>query len=418
MSAPAPLAGMRVVDYSHFLAGPYLSRCLAGMGADVIKVERPTGGDAGRHHPYFVGDQSGFFLQQNMGKRGICVDVKKPAGMEFVRELVSEADVFVENYRPGALARLGLGYHALARLNPRLVYCSLSAYGHTGPRSAKAGFGLIAEAMSGAMAQLGIPGEPPPLLRIPIADMYAGIHGVAAVCAALLRRATSGKGQHIDLALYDCMVSMHDYAIQCFTLSGGAVLPQQVGYDLPDSTVYGVFPAKDGYLVVAAQVDDAWRRLARLIGGEELAADTRFHTAAGRNAHREEALRRVKEWTSAQASVTACIAALEAIDVPCAPVQRIDEMLADPQITARGMMIEQEHPTLGPIRLPNLPFHFSNYRPEPMRVAPGLGEHNAEIAAELGYSSTEIAAMTREGVLYQAEPAQSEQAKAAQGGTS
>jgi crotonobetainyl-CoA:carnitine CoA-transferase CaiB-like acyl-CoA transferase len=418
MAASAPLAGIRVIDYSHFLAGPYLSRCLAGMGADVVKVERPTVGDAGRHHPYFVGNESGFFLQQNMGKRGICVDVKKPGGMEFVRELVSEADVFVENYRPGALARLGLGYDDLARLNPRLVYCSLSAYGHTGPRSAKAGFGLIAEAMSGAMAQLGIPGEPPPLLRIPIADMYAGIHGAAAVCAALLGRATSGKGQHIDLALYDCMVSMHDYAIQCFTLSGGAVLPQQVGYDLPDSTVYGVFPANDGYLVVAAQVDDAWRRLARLIGGEELAADKRFHTAAGRNAHREEALRRVKEWTSAQASVTSCIAALEAIDVPCAPVQRIDEVLADPQIAARGMMIEQEHPTLGPIRLPNLPFHFSNYRPEPMRVAPGLGEHNAEIAAELGYSPKEIGAMTREGVLYQAAPAQSEQAKAAQGGAS
>jgi crotonobetainyl-CoA:carnitine CoA-transferase CaiB-like acyl-CoA transferase len=418
MPASAPLAGIKVVDYSHFLAGPYLSRCLAGMGADVVKVERPTTGDAGRHHPYFVGDESGFFLQQNMGKRGICVDVKKRAGMELVRKLVAGADVFVENYRPGALTRLGLGYDDLTRIHPQLVSCSLSAYGHTGPKSAKAGFGLIAEAMSGAMAQLGVPGEPPPLLRIPIADMYAGIHGVAAVCAALLGRVTSGKGQHIDLALYDCMVSMHDYAIQCFTLSGGAVLPQQVGYDLPDSTVYGVFPARDGYLVVAAQVDEAWRRLARLIGGEALAADARFHTAAGRNAHREEALRRVRDWTSAQASVAACIAALEAIDVPCAPVQRIDEVLADPQIAARGMVIEQQHPTLGPIRLPNLPFNFSHDRPEPMRIAPGLGEHNAEIAAELGYSPEDVAAMTREGVLHQARPTSSEPIEPAQGAAS
>lgn len=415
MSSAAPLAGIKVVDYSHFLAGPYLSRCLAGMGAEVVKVERPTVGDAGRHHPYFVGDESGFFLQQNMGKRGICVDVKKPAGMEFVRELVSTADVFVENYRPGALARLGLGYDDLARLNPRLVYCSLSAYGHTGPKSAKAGFGLIAEAMSGAMAQLGVPGEPPPLLRIPIADMYAGIHGAAAVCAALLGRASSGRGQHIDLALYDCMVSMHDYAIQCFTLSNGAILPQQVGYDLPDSTVYGVFPAPDGYLVIAAQVDDAWRRLAGLVGGSELASDMRFHTAAGRNANREEALRRVRDWTATQSSVAACIAALEAVDVPCAPVQRIDEVLADPQLVARGMMIEQQHPTLGPIRLPNLPFHFSNYQPEPMRIAPGLGEHNAEIAASLGYSPEEIANLARDGVLYQAPVHSSEPAKTAQG---
>jgi len=404
MTAQPPLAGIKVVDYSHFLAGPYLSRCLAGMGAEVIKVERPTVGDAGRHHPYFVGDESGFFLQQNMGKKGICVDVKKPAGMAMIRKLVEDADVFVENYRPGALTRLGLGYEDLSRINPRLVYCSLSAYGHTGPKSAKAGFGLIAEAMSGAMAQLGVPGETPPLLRIPIADMYAGIHGVAAVCAALLGRVSSGKGQHIDLALYDCMVSMHDYAIQCFTLSNGEVIPQQVGYDLPDSTVYGVFPAKDGHLVIAAQVDDAWKRLARLIGGEALASDQRFHTAAGRNTHREEALRLIKTWTLAQPSVIASIAALEAIDVPCAPVQRIDEVLADPQIEARGMVLEQDHPTLGKIRLPNLPFRFSGHPPSKMGIAPRLGEHNAEVARALGYSDDDIAALAEDGVLYQQPP--------------
>lgn len=401
MSAQAPLAGIKVVDYSHFLAGPYLSRCLAGMGAEVIKVERPTLGDAGRHHPYFIEDESGFFLQQNMGKKGICVDVKKPAGMGLIRKLAEDADVFVENYRPGALSRLGLGYDDLSQINPRLVYCSLSAYGHTGPKSAKAGFGLIAEAMSGAMAQLGAEGHSPPLLRIPIADMYAGIHGVAAVCAALLGRASSGKGQHIDLALYDCMVSMHDYAIQCFTLSGGEVIPKQVGYDLPDSTVYGVFPAKDGHLVVAAQVDAAWSRLALLIGGEDLAADPRFHTAAGRNAHREEALGHVRAWTLAQPTVAACIAVLEAVDVPCATVQRIDEVLADPQIEARGMVMEQDHPTLGRIRLPNLPFRFSGHAPSPMQVAPRLGEHNAEVARALGFSDDEIAALTRDGVLYQ-----------------
>jgi len=405
MSAPAPLAGIKVVDYSHFLAGPYLSRCLAGMGAEVIKVERPMVGDAGRTHPYFVGDESGFFLQQNMGKKGICVDVKKPAGMAMIRKLVEDADVFVENYRPGALARLGLGYEELNRLNPKLVYCSLSAYGHTGPKSAKAGFGLIAEAMSGAMAQLGVPGEPPPLLRIPIADMYAGVHGVAAVCAALLGRARSGKGQHIDLALYDCMVSMHDYAIQCFTLSDGAVIPSQVGYDLPDSTVYGVFPAKDGHLVIAAQVDDAWKRLAKVIGGDALAADSRFHTSNGRNANREEARRLVRAWTESQLSMAACIAALEAVDVPCAPVQRIDEVLADPQIEARGMVMEQDHPTLGKIRLANLPFRFSGHAPSPMRLAPRLGEHNTEVARSLGYSEDEIAAMAQNGILYQPAPA-------------
>lgn len=397
---PLPLAGIRVVDYSHFLAGPYLSRCLAAMGAEVIKVERPTAGDAGRSTPYFRDGQSGYFLQQNMGKQGLCVNVKDPRGLELLHKLVATADVFVENYRPGALDRLGLGYEQLAARNPRLVYCSVSAYGHTGPDSDRPGFGLIAEAKSGAMAMIGVPGEPPPLFRISIADMYTGIHGVAAVCAALLGRVGSGRGQHIDLALYDCMVSIHDYAIQCYTMSDGKELPVQTGHDLPQSTVYGVFPARDGNLVIAAQVTAAWKRLALLIGGEALAADTRFHDQAGRNAHREELLGKVRAWTMAQPSVKACIAALDAVEVPAAPVQRIDEVLADPQIIARNMVIEQDHPVLGRVKLPNLPFRFSGCDTSPKCPAPLLGQHNREIAAGLGYADADIDALQAAGVLY------------------
>src|SRR6185312_7258369 len=198
---------------------------------------------------------------------GLCLNLKDKRGLDLLHRLVATADVFVENYRPGALERLGLGYQRLSEINPRLVYCSVSAFGHTGPKASKPGFGLIAEAVSGAMAQLGVPGEPPPLFRMPLADMYTGIHGVAAVCAALFGREASGRGQHIDMALYDCMVSMHDFAVQRFTLSGGKEVPVQTGHDQPESTVYGVFSARDGYLVIAAQVDDAWQRLARLIGG-------------------------------------------------------------------------------------------------------------------------------------------------------
>ncbi len=299
---PLPLAGIRVVDYTHFLAGPYLSRCLAGMGAEVIKVERPPAGDAGRHHPYFKDGQSGYFLQQNMGKQGLCVNLKDPRGLKLVHELVRTADVFVENYRPGALTKLGLGYDELSQRNPRLVYCSVSAYGHTGPDASRPGFGVIAEAKSGAMAMIGVPGEPPPLFRMPIADMYAGIHGVAAVCAALVGRSVSGKGQHIDTALYDCMIGMHDFAVQCYTMSGGKELPEQTGHDLPQATVYGVFAARDGNLVIAAQVDDAWKRLAKVIGGDALAADARFHTPDGRNTNRGEVLGKVKAWTKARSS--------------------------------------------------------------------------------------------------------------------
>jgi len=396
---PLPLAGIRVVDYTHFLAGPYLSRCLAGLGAEVIKVERPKAGDAGRHHPYFTNGQSGYFLQQNMGKQGLCVNLKDARGLKLLHELVRTADVFVENYRPGALDKLGLGYKELSQLNPRLIYCSVSAYGHTGPDKERPGFGLIAEAKSGAMAMIGMPGEPPPLFRMPIADMYAGIHGVAGVCAALVGRTVTGKGQHIDTALYDCMVGMHDFAVQCYTLSGGKEIPVQTGHDLPQSTVYGVFPARDGNLVIAAQVDDAWKRLARVIGGEALAADTRFHVPEGRNAHSGEILARIKAWTMAR-SVKECTATLDAAEVPCAQVQNIDAVLADPQIKARNMIVEQDHPVLGKVRLANIPFKFSDCDVTPRTAAPLMGQHNREIAAKLGFAAEEIEAMVKDGVLY------------------
>jgi crotonobetainyl-CoA:carnitine CoA-transferase CaiB-like acyl-CoA transferase len=250
------------------------------------------------------------------------------------------------------------------------------------------------------MSLIGVPGEPPPLFRMPIADMYAGMHGVAAICAALYGRVTSGRGQHIDIALYDCMVSMHDFAVQSYTMSGGTEVPVQTGHDLPQSTVYGVFPARDGYLVIAAQVDDAWKRFARLIGGDAYAADTRLHESVGRNAHREEILAKVRAWTMAQSSVKACCAALDAAQVPAAPVQRIDEVVADPQVAARGMIIEQDHPLLGKIRLPDLPFRFSDCDTSPRSVAPLLGQHNRDIAARLGYSSAQIDTMVTDGVLY------------------
>jgi crotonobetainyl-CoA:carnitine CoA-transferase CaiB-like acyl-CoA transferase len=398
-----PLAGIRVIDYSHFLAGPHVGRCLAALGADVIKVERPTTGDAGRQHAYFVGGQSGYFLQQNMGKRGVCVNRKDPRGLALMHKLTGTADVFVENYRPGALQKLGLGYKELSARNPGLVYCSISADGHTGPDSHRAGFGLIAEAKSGIRQMVGTPGEAPPLLRIALGDMYTGTNAVAAICAALLGRVKSRRGQHIDLALYDCLVSMHEYAVQCYTLSGGKEVPVQTGHDLPQSTLYGVFTASDGYVAIAAQVDDAWKRFATLVGRDlghaTFASDTRFHSAPGRNAHRLEIVPVVNEWVAAR-SVAQCLAALDEIDVPCAKVQRIDEVLADPQILARGMVVEQEHPVLGRVRLPNLPFRFSGLDTTPKVAAPLMGQHNREIAGDLGYSPAEIDALVRDGVLY------------------
>ncbi len=401
-----PLKGLRVIDYSHFLAGPYVGRCLAAMGAEVIKVERPGLGDAGRQHAHVIDEQqSGYFLQLNMGKQGVSVNMKDPRGQAFMHKLCDSADVFIENYRPGALDKLGLGYAELSARNPKLVYCSISAYGHTGPDSHRAGFGLIAEAKSGIMQMVGVPGGAPPLLRISLGDMYTGIHAVAAINAALLGRVRSGKGQHIDMALYDTLMSMHEYAVQCYTLSGGKVVPEQTGHDMPTSTLYGVFRARDGDLVIAAQVDDAWKRFAAMLEAHGapagFGADARFHSLTGRNTHREEILAIVKAWV-AQRSVAEVLALLDGIDVPSAKVQRIDEVIHDPQIQARGMVLEQQHPRYGTLKLANLPFRFSDCdTTAPMQqVAPDMGQHNAPIARSLGYSEADIAAMQAEGVLF------------------
>ena len=397
-----PLEGIRVVDYSHFLAGPYVGRCLAALGAEVIKVERPGGGDAGRQHATVLDDRtSGYFLQLNMGKRGVCVNMKDPRGKAFMERLCDSADVFVENYRPGALDKLGLGYETLSARNPGLIYCSISAYGHTGPDAHRAGFGLIAEAKSGIMQMVGNPGERPPLLRISLGDMYTGIHAVAAVNAALLGRVKSGRGQHIDMALYDTLVSMHEYAVQCYTLAD--VLPAQTGHDMPGSTLYGVFRATDGDLVIAAQVDDAWKRFAALIeatgGPRGFGSDTRFHRSVGRNAYRLEILAVVEPWVAAR-TVAQILELLDGIDVPCAKVQRIDEVIADPQIQARGMIVEQEHPRYGTLRLPDLPFRFSACDTTIREVAPDLGQHNVEVAQSLGFTPAEIDSMQTDGVLF------------------
>ncbi len=395
------LEGITVIDNSHFLAGPYLSRCLAAMGADVIKVERPTGGDAARLSPLVVDHgYSGYFMQQNMGKRGLCVNVKDPQGLELFHRLVRTADVFVENLRPGAMKRLGLGYDDLAAINPGLVYCSISANGHTGPDWNRAGFGLIAEAKCGGMSMLGTPGEAPPVYGLSIADMYTGIHGVAAVCAALLGRARTGKGQFIDLALYDCMVSMHEYAVQEYLLSDGAISPKQMGKELSSSIVYGVYAARDGAFVVAAQMEDSWKRLAQLIGGPELVADETYWSVSGRNANADRIREMVESWSMAQESVADVVAQLDAAGLVCSKIQTIADVVADPQIAARNMILDIDHPVLGPIRLPNLPFRFSDADTDPTRVAPTLGQHNAEIAEQLGYTAEEIAAMTSQGVLY------------------
>ena len=266
------------------------------------RLNVPVSGDAGRQHATVLDDeQSAYFLQTQHGQAR-----RQRQHARSARQGVHAAPVrlgrCVRRELPAGRAepKLGLGYDELSARNPGLVYCSISAYGHTGPDAHRAGFGLIAEAKSGIMQMIGTPGEPPPLMRISLGDMYTGIHAVAAINAALLGRVKSGRGQHIDMALYDTLVSMHEYAVQCYTTQG--IVPEQTGHDMPTSTLYGVFRAADGDLVIAAQVDDAWKRFAALVethgGPAGFGTDTRFHTLNGRNANRLDILSVVKPWVA------------------------------------------------------------------------------------------------------------------------
>ena len=397
MQRSLPLEGIRVIDYTHYLAGPYAARCLADLGAEVIKVE-PIKGDPARGLPYDINGESGFFLQQNSGKKGIAVNVKHPAGLKLMQELIRTADVFLENYRPGALSRVGLGYEDLIELNDRIVYCSLSAYGQYGSKSSQAGFGLVAEAMSGAMSLIGNPGEPPPVFRIPIADILTGTHGVAAICASLFGRTQERKPVRLDLSLYDCMVALHDHALQAYLLSSGECNPYPAGRTVPGLTIYGTFAASDGCLVIAAQTDELWAKLAQLIGGEELASDSRFAQHSARNANSEEAIAIVDKWISSHTSVADCLAALKAADIPCSPVQTIAQVASDNHLMDRGMFERQNHPKLGDVTLPSTPFAPSFYKSE-MRPAPTLGQNSEEIALSLGFSYNQVESMRKEGAI-------------------
>ncbi len=405
-SGRRPLDGIRVLDFTRFLAGPYLTRALGVMGADVIKIERPPHGDEQRGHPHFIQGASGYFLQQNHDKRGLCMDLKRPEAQAVTRDLAAISDVVVENFRPGVMARMGLDYPALSGLNPRLIYCSVSSFGQDGPSAQRPGYGIIADALSGAMHITGLPDRPPPLIRMPVADTLAGIHGVAAVCAALYAREKTGEGQHIDIALLDCMFALHEYAIQEFLLSGGEVEATRIGSGLPGSVPYGVFAGRDGCLVLGAPSDQNWSQVCQAMGRPELATDPRFASNAERSRRQEEVYRLVQNWVMACPSIADALGRLEAAGVPCARVQTIREAVNDPQIAARGMIVEMEHPLAGKARLPNLPFHFSKADVSPRRPAPLLGQHNREVLGGLlGHSEERIAALERSGVLYAAEAA-------------
>ena len=395
------LAGIRVLDFGHYIAAPILTRMMADMGAEIIKIELAPRGDLTRVYPYLKAGQSGAYIQHNRGKQSVCLDLKKPEAIEIVRGLVPQMDVVIENFSPGTLPKYGLGYAELRKLNPRLIMCSISGYGQDGPYARRPGNDTVAQAMSGLMHLTGDPQGSPTYVGIYIADENAGVHGLAAVCAALYYREKTGIGQHIDLSLVECLFHLHDTAIQFYVLSEGELNPTRFGAHHYAVAPCGIFKARGGYVVIAVLVHQ-WELFAQVIGRPELATDPRFNTNERRAENRFALVEIIETWLQSFPTCEEPLAILESARILSAPVLDIAQAINHPQLKARGAMQEVPHPGLGPVALPKSPFRFSETTVEIRSRAPLLGEHNERVLTRyLSYSADKIAALTRAGVLVQ-----------------
>lgn len=398
---PRLLDGVRVLELGQFIAAPLLTRMMADVGAEVIKLEMAPGGDTMRGFPPFYGGNAAGFVQQNRGKRSVCVDLGNPKGVDIAYDLVRSADVLVENFSPGVLERRGLGYAKLAELNPRLIMCSISGYGQTGPYAARPGTDPIAQAMSGLMHITGNAGGAPVYIGTAITDENASVHGLAAIAMALFYRERTGRGQYIDLSLVECMFHLQDI-IANHVFSKGAVVPARFGQHHSGLAPCGVFQARDRYVVIAVQPRQ-WDRFLQATGIGALSSDERFQTPAARVEHRFALADVIEEWLKSFASADEPLAVLRDSAIMCAPVLDIGEAMRDPHMQARGAMQEIVQPGFGPVPLPKSPFHFSEAVVEIAGPSPRLGEHNAEVLQQIaGYSRETIEALTREGVLVEA----------------
>jgi len=397
-----PLTGVRVLDLSQFLAGPYGSMILGDLGADVLKIEIPGKGDGSREMPpHFVHGQSGYFLSMNRSKKSMTLDLKSPAGLDIFYELVRRSDVVYDNFRPGILERLRIDYETLKQLNPRLIMCSISGFGQDGPYANRPGNDTVAQAMSGLMHLTGDPQGSPTYVGIYIADENAGVHGLAAVCAALYYREKTGVGQHIDLSLVESLFHLHDTAIQFYVLSDGELNPTRFGAHHYAVAPVGIFKARDGYVVIAVLVHQ-WDIFTQAISKPELTNDPRFATSEARVENRFELVKILEDWLQSFPTRDEPLAILEKARILSAPVLDIAQIINHPQMKARGAMQDVSHPGIGPVALPRTPFHFSETTVEIRSRTPLLGEHNEKILSQyLGYSADRIAALTQSGVLVQ-----------------
>jgi len=404
------LDGLLVLDLSRVLAGPYCTQLLADLGARVIKVEAPAGDETRRWGPPYVGGESGYFLSVNRGKRSLAVDLKDPRGSDLVRALAAKADVVVENFKVGDLARYGLDYATLARDNRRLVYLSVTGYGQTGPRAKEPGYDAAMQAEVGLMAMTGEPVGGPVKLPIAWIDVLTGTHAATAVMAALLRRDRTGEGAHLDISLFEVALASLVNQAQNTLLTGTA--PERLGSGHPNIVPYQAFQAADGALVIAVGSDQQFARLCALLGEPALAADARYASNSARVASRVELVARLQALVAARRLgelVAACLAA----GVPATPVATLPEALADPQAVARGSVVTGQHPTAGLLKMAASPFWNAiapggelglGLKPAVGHAAvpPLLGQHSAEIlAGELGLAPSTIAGLLDAGVVAQ-----------------
>ncbi|MFQ5739536.1 MAG: CaiB/BaiF CoA transferase family protein [Acidobacteriota bacterium] len=388
-----PLAGIRVLDLGRHLAGPTAAMWLGDLGADVIKVESLAGGDPGRTAgPPFIDGESAFFLSANRNKRSLALDVKSPDGQKIFRRLAGTADVVIENFRPGVMDALSIGYGVLSRANPRLIYCSITGFGRGGPLAQRPGLDQIIQGLSGLMSITGFEGGPPVRVGIPIADLLAGLFGAYGILAALQARQRTGRGQRVDTSLLESMVGMLSF--QGVRYLNGRGTPPPAGNHHPILAPYGVFEARDGCLTIGTTSQRSWRRLCRVIGGEEFLKDPRFKDNGARFRHRELLARLMGEKLQAH-TVAEWEEILNQESVPCGPIQSMDQALDHPQVLGREMVMECSHPTAGRIRLLGLPVKHSQTPAALHRPPPLLGQHTEEILKEVGLSEEDLRRLER-----------------------
>jgi crotonobetainyl-CoA:carnitine CoA-transferase CaiB-like acyl-CoA transferase len=391
-----PLEGIRVIDFTQAMAAPFGTMNLADMGADVIKIEPPVTGEPTRELSSIARNgHSATFMTMNRDKRGLTVDLKRPEGVEMVKRLAKTADVFVQNYRPGVAERLGLGYEALSAVNPRLIYCSVSGFGATGPYAPRGGYDLIAQGMSGIISVTGEDGAPAKS-GVPLSDLCAGLFAAYGILCALEYRERTGEGQFVDTSLLEAAMALTVWEATEYWVTGKAPKPLGSAHRL--TAPYQALRAADGYFTVGANNDKLFEAFCRAIARVDLLEDPRFKSRGGRMEHRVALIEAIEKTTSGEPRAY-WLERLDQEGVPSGPIQSYAEALADPHTRARQMVVDLLHPGAGPIKALGIPVKLSETPGAVDRAAPLLGQHTAEILGELGYSDAEQRALRDAGIV-------------------